>query len=615
MSDDVRTPEEECPLWADETEDCPAPLTQAAEDAPLFGGDVPAVSEPAVEVAAPEPAAATDAAAPPVIAAEPVAVTETPVVAEPDAAPAESAPWVAAEPDPEPIAQCPDDTPLFGALTEPEPVSEMPTADESVPASEAAEPVVAESEAVSPVMAEPEAEPVAVATAAAAVALAEEPRADLTDPELAAVAAALAIDETPVTPETMLSSALDGFAPEPPETDPLPVAPPIEPLPPASEPIDMGPERGVNWWLWLGIVAATVAVGAIGYFWWWSAARPIPTPSLEGKLPAQATQALNDAGLRLGKVSETPTDSAAVGTVISQKPAAGITLKPGSEVALVLAAAPEQTHVPDVSGKKLEEAETTLAKARLRPYRVDSYSTNLAVDYVISQLPSAGAELAPGSAVALAVSKGPAPGNVAVPNVGGLSEADAKSIIGTRKLRSEVYRSYTSSVAAGLVMTQTPTPGTLVGYDSVVQLLVSQGPGSALAIVPSTVGMTQSAAEKALKDKGLVPKVVKSIHPTVAKGKVIAQMPLANQRTAKGATVGILVSKGNLTEGPVPAVTGLASEEASDSIRSAGFRPVMISVPYSTASAGSVFMQYPAPGFTYTMKFPVICLVAQAPGL
>jgi beta-lactam-binding protein with PASTA domain len=570
MSDDARTSDDNGPLWADETDGRPEPGAQAAADAPLFG----AVAEPE-----PSESVETLSAEEPDVPAPVDQTQEQPSVSvEPPAA------WVPDETDLAPITQCADDTPLFGSPAE-------PAVEEPAPVEPPAE--------SSPVQA-------------------EEPRScDVTDPELVAVAAALAVDELPASGEDMLAPALDGFAPDP--VDDIPAAPnaapAITPLPPASEPIDMGPDRGVNWWLWLGIVAATVAVGAIGYFWWWSVARPITTPSLEGKLPAQATQALNDAGLRLGKVSETPTDSATVGTVISQKPAAGATLKPGAEVALVLAAAPEQARVPDVSGKKLDEAETTLAQARLRPYRVDSYSTNLASGYVISQLPSAGVELAPGAAVALAVSKGPAPGNVTVPNVGGLSEADAESIISSRKLRSEVYRSYTSSVAAGLVMTQTPTPGTLLGYDSVVQLLVSQGPGTALAIVPSTVGMTQSAAEKALKDKGLVPKVVKTIHPTVAKGKVISQMPLANSRTAKGATVGILVSKGNLTEGPVPAVSGLASEEASGSIRSAGFRPVMIEIPYATATAGAVFMQYPAPGSTYAMKFPVICLVARPPGM
>ncbi len=120
---------------------------------------------------------------------------------------------------------------------------------------------------------------------------------------------------------------------------------------------------------------------------------------------------------------------------------------------------------------------------------------------VISQSPSAGASAAPGSAVNLTVSTGPAP--VTVPNVVGLTQAAASSAItGAGLIVGTVSSASSSSVPSGSVISQSPSAGASAAPGSAVNLTVSTGP--APVTVPNVVGLTQAAASSAITSAGLI---------------------------------------------------------------------------------------------------------------
>ncbi len=378
--------------------------------------------------------------------------------------------------------------------------------------------------------------------------------------------------------------------------------------------IDLGPEKRSGWWVWVLVGIAVLAViGAAGYAWWNATSRPISVPDVVGKQPAEATQILNDLDLRLGDVSEIPTDVAPAGTIVSQKPEAGSTLKPDEKVSFVVAAPPTTSEVPNVSGKSQDEAEALLAEARLRPYVVQSYASTAAAGFVMSQLPTSGAEVAPGASVAIVVSKGPAPVSSTVPQLGGLPEADAVSLTTANGLKPVIYRSFNASVAVGVVVTQTPLPRSVVSPGSTVQILVSQGAGAAPITIPNVVGQQKDAAVTTMKNKKLKPEVRTIPDPAVPKGQVLAQMPPHGTKTVEGGVVGLLVSAGPLANGTVPSLIGTSSTEATKAITAAGFKPVIVEVEMPNAKYGTVLEQYPAPGTQYPKRFPVVCLVAIAP--
>lgn len=382
---------------------------------------------------------------------------------------------------------------------------------------------------------------------------------------------------------------------------------------PALRGVDMGPERRGRWWIWALIVAAVVLVaGGVGLGYWWVTGRPLVVPDVVGRQPAEATQILNDAGLRVGSVSEVPTD-APEGTVISQDPAPDKKLKPRAKVSLTVAVASEYTDVPDVEGTELVAAESELARLRLRAHVIESENASVAVGFIISQLPSAGVELEPGSFVALVVSKGPAAANVAVPHLTGMVDTEAARFVDAVGLVSAVYRSVDASIPAGQVIAQTPAPGSAVAVGSVVQVLVSQGAKTGFVSAPDVTGKLRADAVKKLESKKFKVDVRESYSASVPKGEVISQMPPSTAKMTSGGTVGLVVSKGAATSGPVPSLVGTLSAEASKTASAAGFNPVILTIAVSGHEAGKVFMQFPLPGVSHKFGLPLVCLVAEAP--
>ena len=100
---------------------------------------------------------------------------------------------------------------------------------------------------------------------------------------------------------------------------------------------------------------------------------------------------------------------------------------------------------------------------------------------VISQSPVGGTQVNTGSAVSLVVSSGVL--LVAVPDVVGLTQADATSAIGDAGLSVGAITNATSTtVPAGSVISQSPAAGTQAPVGTAVALVVSTGSARALAV-------------------------------------------------------------------------------------------------------------------------------------
>jgi len=100
-----------------------------------------------------------------------------------------------------------------------------------------------------------------------------------------------------------------------------------------------------------------------------------------------------------------------------------------------------------------------------------------------------------------------------------------------------------TTVAAGLVISETPTAGTSVASGSAVNLVVSSG--VAKVTVPNVVGATQAAATTVITGSGLVLGTVTTQTSTaVAAGLVISESPAAGASVASGSSVNLVVSSG-----------------------------------------------------------------------
>ncbi|MEM8988181.1 MAG: PASTA domain-containing protein, partial [Pseudomonadota bacterium] len=94
---------------------------------------------------------------------------------------------------------------------------------------------------------------------------------------------------------------------------------------------------------------------------------------------------------------------------ISQNPAGGSSVAPGTAVDLVVSSGPAPVNVPDVTGLSQSSASAALTGAGLVVGNVtNANSDTVPAGDVISQNPAGGSSVAPGTAVDLVVSSGPA---------------------------------------------------------------------------------------------------------------------------------------------------------------------------------------------------------------
>src|SRR5437879_1337262 len=278
----------------------------------------------------------------------------------------------------------------------------------------------------------------------------------------------------------------------------------------------------------------------------------VPVPNVVGQTQAAATSAITSAGLTVGTVTQQSSTTVASGSVISESPAAGTSVASASAVNLVVssgAPAPTQVAVPNVVGQTQAAATSAITSAGLTAGTVTMQSsTTVASGSLISESPAAGTSVASASAVNLVVSSGaPAPGQVAVPNVVGETEAAATSAISAAALTvGAVTQQSSTTVASGNVISQSPAAGTGAASGAAVGRDVSSGaPAPGQVAVPNVVGQTQAAATSAISGAGFtVGAVAQESSTTVASGSVISQNPAAGADSASGSAVDLVVSTG-----------------------------------------------------------------------
>jgi beta-lactam-binding protein with PASTA domain len=131
---------------------------------------------------------------------------------------------------------------------------------------------------------------------------------------------------------------------------------------------------------------------------------------------------------------------------------------------------------------------------------------------------------------------------VQVPTLKGMTVADARSQAAGLGLNLDVdNRYYSSDVAAGHILTQSPVPGSVVRREWHVRVAESLGPQQ--VDVPDTIGMEEHLAALKLRRVGLI--VGTTAHLPSAKvpeGTVLAQDPPAHARGIDGPSINLLVA-------------------------------------------------------------------------
>jgi len=129
------------------------------------------------------------------------------------------------------------------------------------------------------------------------------------------------------------------------------------------------------------------------------------------------------------------------------------------------------------------------------------------------------------------------------PSLTGQRLDDAQRVLSSQGLYGHENDAYSTTVAAGQVISTTPTAGQHVKKNGTVQLTVSKGPH--LIAIPDVTGKTVAEATTQIKAQGLTIGTTKTkFSGTVAKDMIISTSPKAGTQIAPDRPITLTVSKG-----------------------------------------------------------------------
>ena len=251
----------------------------------------------------------------------------------------------------------------------------------------------------------------------------------------------------------------------------------------------------------------------------------------------------------------------------------------------------EKVTVPDVTGKPIAQARTTLEQAGFKVgTETEVYSSEVSSGNVVSTDPKAGEQAEKGATIKINVSKGTE--QVSVPDLKGKSADDAQKALSQAGLNGKQGDTvYSDDVSEGAVASQDTGAGSKANKGDTIVYHLSKG--SEKVSIPNVVGMTQANATSKLESAGFSVNVTTSASDDVDKGNVIKQSDTGTAK--KGSTITITVSSG-ASSVQVPSVVGKTESDAGSTLEKAGFRYDIQRESSSTVAKGNVIRQSPSSG-------------------
>ena len=337
----------------------------------------------------------------------------------------------------------------------------------------------------------------------------------------------------------------------------------------------------------------------------------------------------------------TPSDRVDEGFVAHQYPPPHTAVTRGSRAAVLISGGPapedaRMTILPDVVGRRQEDAADLLARAGLRSAVVPDYNAAVPSGVVMGQEPNATdvrevvvAEqrrnkgwwiwvlllvlLAAVVAGLIYVFAG-GDDQVTVPNVIGKTVAQAETALTDAGLQlGTVTEKANAQATAGTITSQNPAAGATSTEGSRVNLVIAAPPEGVL--VPDVTGKSSANAKSTLEQAGLTYNITSVYSSKVDKDLVVSQSPQAGKRVEQGTQVALSVSRG--PEPPanviVPDVTGMTTSKAQQTLKNAGLTYTTAEVYSDADPAGTVAQTSPVAGSSVAPKTQVLLLISQGP--
>ncbi|QQQ62331.1 Stk1 family PASTA domain-containing Ser/Thr kinase [Paenarthrobacter ureafaciens] len=250
-------------------------------------------------------------------------------------------------------------------------------------------------------------------------------------------------------------------------------------LPPERERTARQKSRRRAWAATLAIFTILVLAGA--GFWIYSvvnAAPPAPAkvavPAVANMSESQALQELYGAKL-VPKTTRVASDTVAKDMAIGTSPDAGAMLEQNAEVVLNISSGPSSVTIPkDIAGRTESDARDYLKRLGITGAisTVRTHSPTVPFGLVITTGPAPGAPIAAGSNVELQVSSG----RVLMPQLAGLTQAEAEALLKENGLLMAVVEQENTQVEPGKVTAQSDAANTEVEQGKTITVTLAKAP-------------------------------------------------------------------------------------------------------------------------------------------
>lgn len=216
------------------------------------------------------------------------------------------------------------------------------------------------------------------------------------------------------------------------------------------------------------------------------------------------------------------------GICYKQKPGPGDQVAQGSTVTYWVSSGKPVVKVPNVVGMTESQAQTALDKKNLTyAGKTQKYSSQVEKGLVMTQSVPAGTQVVTGTAVELTISKGPHSTTITVPDCVGQQKNDVLPDLRVDGFQNITVDSVSSSQPAGLVIKQTPKPGTKIHPTEPLVLYVSKGGGGGgtQLTVPNCIGEKKNDVLPDLRLDGFENIQIEEVDVSQPVGMIVKQIP------------------------------------------------------------------------------------------
>ncbi len=202
--------------------------------------------------------------------------------------------------------------------------------------------------------------------------------------------------------------------------------------------------------------------------------KEVIVPNIENKSVIEALEIVSKVGLGLKKIGESYNPNYPEGTIITQRPPAGMTVREGRFIGVILSLGGEKVFVPNLVGEERRKAEILLRQYSLFVGTVTKrYSLKYDIDKVISQSPTAGEIVEKNSYVNIDISLGHPPKDVLLmPDFINKNIEEVYIWSARNNIEVKVNEKNFPDLNNGTVIEQYPQPDTVIDSGTKVEITV-----------------------------------------------------------------------------------------------------------------------------------------------